>query len=362
MNIENNQVEFNINNPRHEYKKILMDFTKEELTEIRRKWDFTGLSQLNKEDLAESLVELIPEKIEDWVFRLTEEIYSPLKTLSHYNEGFYLIDQSGTGMSLTGALQDYGLVCAYWEENDVQVYMPEIISKKLREIIQNNSDLENKISYNSNLIRMTIGILVYYGIVEIDDVITKINQLDEYNLQKSWYLQVLNEYSKSLGMIEANGEEIYLSMIESPGLIKEERSKRPDISTYQIDFEEIWYANDYLYPEPNQKVKSFMEFLQNKVDLKGRDFQTVLIIIYFELNNLTDIDIVMSNIADFIGISHKSDLYQQYKKLFRAMAWNLHYWTLKARTPSELQSEAPGQKINKDKVVSLAAYKFKNEI
>ncbi|MFW5994129.1 MAG: hypothetical protein ACOCQF_03180, partial [Halanaerobiaceae bacterium] len=95
MNIENNQVYFDIDNPTHAYKNLLMDFTKEELTEIRKKWGFTGLSQLNKEDLVESLAELIPEEIEDWVFRLTEDIYSPLKTLSHYNEGFYLIDQSG---------------------------------------------------------------------------------------------------------------------------------------------------------------------------------------------------------------------------------------------------------------------------
>ncbi|MFN2362839.1 MAG: hypothetical protein ABR596_00965 [Halarsenatibacteraceae bacterium] len=362
MNMENNQVLFNIDNPTNEYKELLMDFTKEELTEIRKMWGFTGLSQLNKEKLAERLVELIPEEIEEWVFRLTEEIYSPLKTLSHYNEGFYLIDKSGTGMSLSGVLQDYGLVCAYWDENDVQVYMPELISEKLQDLIQNNSDLEGIIYYNSNLIKMTIGILVYYGIVEIDDMIAKINQLDEYNLEKNWYVEVLAEYSKALGMIEVAGDEIYLSMLESPELIKEERSKRPDISTYQIDFDEIWYANDYLYPEPNQKVQKFMDFLENEIDLKGRDFQTVLIIIYFELNNLTDIDIVMSNIADFIGLSINSKIYQKYKKLFRAMAWNLHYWTLKARTPSELQREAPGQIINKDKVVSLAAYKYKKEI
>ncbi|MFW5790731.1 MAG: hypothetical protein ACOCWE_05740 [Bacillota bacterium] len=362
MNIENNQVYFDIDNPTHAYKNLLMDFTKEELTEIRKKWGFTGLSQLNKEDLVESLAELIPEEIEDWVFRLTEDIYSPLKTLSHYNEGFYLIDQSGTGMSLTGALQDYGLVCTYWNENDVQVYMPELISEKLREIIRNNSDIEDKIFYNTNLIRMTTGILVYYGIVEIDDVIVKINQLDKYNLNKNWFIKVLKEYSKSLGMIEIDGDEIFLSMVESPDLIKEERSKRPDIPTYQINFDEIWYANDYLYPEPNDKVQRFMDFLKNEVDLKGRDFQTVIIIIYFELNNLTDIDIVMSNISDFIGLNQNSNIYQKYKKLFRKMAWNLHYWTLKARTPAELEKEAPGKTVNKDKVVSLAAYKFKKEI
>jgi len=362
MNMENNQVLFNIDNPTNEYKKLLMDFTKEELTEIRKKWGFSGLSQLNKEDLAESLVELIPEELEDWVFSLTEEIYSPLKTLSHYNEGFYLIDKSDVGTTLIGALQDYGLICAYWDEKDVQIYMPDLISEKLQDLIQNNIDLKEKVYYNSNLIKMTTGILIYYGIVEIDDVIRKINQLDEYNLEKDWYVEVLAEYSKSLGMIEVAGDEIYLSMIESPELIKEERSKRPDISTYQIDFDEIWYANDYLYPEPNEEVQRFMDFLKNEIDLRGRNFNTVLIITYFELNNLTDIDIVMSNIADFIGLSINNKIYQKYKKLFRTMAWNLHYWTLKARTPSELQREAPGQIINKDKVVSLAAYKYKKEI
>ncbi|MFW5994264.1 MAG: hypothetical protein ACOCQF_03875, partial [Halanaerobiaceae bacterium] len=159
-----------------------------------------------------------------------------------------------------------------------------------------------------------------------------------------------------------DGDEIFLSMVESPDLIKEERSKRPDIPTYQINFDEIWYANDYLYPEPNDKVQRFMDFLKNEVDLKGRDFQTVIIIIYFELNNLTDIDIVMSNISDFIGLNQNSNIYQKYKKLFRKMAWNLHYWTLKARRPAELEREAPGKTVNKDKVVSLAAYKFKKEI
>ncbi len=363
MNIENNsEFEFNIDDPINEYKEILMDLTKEELTEIRQKWGFVGLSKLNKEELAERLVQLIPEELEKWIYRLNYDIYSPLKTLSHYNEGFYLIDKSGSGMSLTGALQEFGLICAYWKDDDVQVYMPELISRKIREIIKNDSGIEEEIEFNNNLVQMTTGILVYYGIVEIDDIITKINQLDEYNLQKAWYLEVINEYSKTMGMIEIDEKEIYLSMVETPELIKEERAKRPDISTYQVDFDEIWYANDYLYPEPNKKVQDFMDFLQYEVDLKGRDFQTVLIIIYFELNNLTDINIVMSNIADFIGLSRKTDIYKKYKKLFREMAWNLHYWTLKARTPAELQSLAPGKEIKKDKVVSLAAYKFKKEI
>lgn len=363
MNIEDNCVfEFNIDDPIDEYKEILMDLTKEELTEIRKKWGFAGLSQLNKKELAERLVQLIPEELEEWIYRLNYDIYSPLKTLSHYNEGFYLIDKSGTGMSLTGALQDFGLIYAYWKEDNVQVYMPELISRKIREIVQNDSGIEEEIEFNNDLVQMTIGILVYYGVVEIDDVITKINQLDEYNLQKKWYLKVLKEYSKTLGMIEIDGEDIYLSMVEAPELIKEERAKRPDISTYQIDFDEIWYANDYLYPQPNENVERFMDFLEYEVDLKGRDFQTVLIIIFFELNNLTDIDIVMSNIADFIGLSRNDDIYKKYKKLFRKMAWNLHYWTLKARKPAELQSLVPGKKVEKDKIVSLAAYKFKKEI
>lgn len=361
MNMENNQVIHKIENPSHEYKEMFMGFTKEELTLIRKKWGFTGLSQLNKEDLAESLVELIPKEIEEWIFCLTDEIYSSLKILCH-REGFYLIDKSGTGKLVMGALHDYGLITAYWNEKDVYVYMPELVSEKIQEIIQDNSYLEDEIVYNSNLIKMTTGILVYYGIVEIDDVIAKINQLDEYDLQKDRYLKVLTEYSKSLGMLEVAGDEVYLRMIESPDLIKKERLKRPDISTYQIDFDEIWYANDYLYPEPNETVQRFMDFLKNEIDLKARDFKTVLIIIYFELNNLTDIEIMMSNVADFIGLSINSKIYQKYKKLFRKMAWNLHYWTLKARTPSELQKEAPGQEINKDKVVSLDSYKFRKEI
>ena len=364
MNIEEkSKLEYNnIEDLKSEYKLMLMELTKEELTEARKAWGFSGLSQLNKEDLVDELVELIPEALETWIYQLDYDVYMPLKTLANYDDGFYLLDQSKTGMALTTALHDFGLVCAFWNGDDIEVYMPELISSKVREVFQDDPEIEAKIKFNTNINQISLGILIYYGVVEIEDMISKINQLDKFKINKKKFMKVLTAYAKTIGMIELSEDEIRLSMVEAPKLIIEERVKRPDISTYQIDFDEIQYAYENLFPKPNQKVQEFMDFLNNQVDLQGKDFQTVMVIIYFELNNMTDIDIVRSNISDFIGLNRKSEIYKEFKKLFKEMAWNLHYWTLKARTPADLQTLAPGKKIEKDKVVSLAAYKYKKEI
>ncbi|MBF8437755.1 hypothetical protein I0Q91_11725 [Halanaerobiaceae bacterium Z-7014] len=364
MNIEEkNQLELDeIEDSKSEYKLMLMQLTKEELTETRKAWGFSGLSQLNKEELVDELVELIPEALDSWIYQLDYDVYLPLKTLANYDDGFYLLDQSKTGMALTTALHDFGLVCAFWKGDDIEVYMPHLISSKVREVFRNDPEIENKIKFNTDINKISLGILIYYGIVEIDDIISKINQLDNYNISKDKYMKVLNAYTKTIGMIVFHEDKLRLNMVESPELIIEERLKRPDISTYQVDFDEIKYAYENLYPKPDEKVQEFMDFLCDQVDLKGKDFQTVMVIIYFELNNMTDIDVVRSNISDFVGLNRTGKTYKEYKKLFKEMAWNLHYWTLKARTPADLQSLAPGKEIEKDKVVSLAAYKFKKEI
>ena len=53
----------------HDLNELLIKFTKNELSEIRKLYDITGVSHLNKTKLAEVLVNEIPARIPDKLFR-----------------------------------------------------------------------------------------------------------------------------------------------------------------------------------------------------------------------------------------------------------------------------------------------------
>jgi len=62
--------ELNYIEPNYDFKQLLANFTKKELTEMRKLWDFHGISQLNKTELIEALITKITENLESWILLL----------------------------------------------------------------------------------------------------------------------------------------------------------------------------------------------------------------------------------------------------------------------------------------------------
>lgn len=72
-------------------KEALERLTKVELDEIRKTYDFKGISSLNKADLIDKLVDLIPKHISRTLKWLDEERYSLIEKIIH-NKGLLKVD------------------------------------------------------------------------------------------------------------------------------------------------------------------------------------------------------------------------------------------------------------------------------
>ena len=71
--------ELNNIEPNANYKKLLSNLTKNELNEMRKLWDFHGISQLNKAELIYELSKRIVAALESWILFLGSEQIEFLK-------------------------------------------------------------------------------------------------------------------------------------------------------------------------------------------------------------------------------------------------------------------------------------------
>lgn len=81
MNKNNWVGELNYIEPNYDYQKLLANLTKKELTEIRKLWDFHGISQLNKAELIEALIQKIAKNLESWILLLGSDQFEFLKSI-----------------------------------------------------------------------------------------------------------------------------------------------------------------------------------------------------------------------------------------------------------------------------------------
>ncbi|MGM0420568.1 MAG: hypothetical protein ACQEQG_06190 [Bacillota bacterium] len=339
------------------YKKLLLELKLEELHEIRRNWGFQGLSQMNKSALAEALAFKIPKAIPEWLQGICSQLLQPLLQLSAQKDEAYLLERKDQERLLIGYFQNLGLIFADWEEGKTIVYLPEVISTAINEALEADVNLNKTIAHNTELTRLTTGALVYYGVIDVVEILAELNQLKGFSEDKARFIQVVDNFSSSLGIIRREGKELVINMVEDKEVLKEQRLSRTDINTYQASVNELDFAGQHLYPKPEIPAQKFHDFLQYELNLSWEAIRKIFIIVYYELNNLVELEELIENISDFIGISQKETAAKLHA-LITNLASHTRQWSLKAHTPAELdQKFAPLTQSHGEKVVSLSVYR-----
>lgn len=133
-------------------KEALERLTKVELDEIRKTYDFKGISSLNKADLIDKLVDLIPKHISRTLKWLDEERYSLIEKIIH-NKGLLKVD--GFDIKKIRFYKRSALVFTGSLDGKKVLFIPGEIIDAIKEAMDNNTRRWILKGHSPNMIRQS---------------------------------------------------------------------------------------------------------------------------------------------------------------------------------------------------------------
>ena len=144
--------------------------SKNELNKIRQNLGLKNLSSLKKGELACELVNLIPAKFEDILYVFDRERYDLVKRMVN-NDGCIIADN--ISVSKVESLMEYGIVFPGIHLHQKILFMPWELLEFFKEI--DGKELKTIVRRNTEWIKLTHGLLYYYGVMGASTINNRIN-------------------------------------------------------------------------------------------------------------------------------------------------------------------------------------------
>ena len=222
--------------------------TKEELLKIGNNYKVKGLTNLKKADLELKIREIVISKYEYILRLLDEDAYVYLKEV---------IGQKGKkeykGSDLINAnyFRDRGIMFTGVNKGKLYVVMPKEILNILKDKL--NFELEKSSKINSEIIDLTAGLVYFYGVCKIEDMIKILKDNYEFEVDNN-KIENLFKLGQEVGydyQVEENI--IYHIDVDDPESILEEVDKNNELEYEKFTRKTLMKASRPDYIEENKE-------------------------------------------------------------------------------------------------------------
>lgn len=329
--------ELNYIEPNYDFKQLLANLTKKELTEMRKLWDFHGISQLNKMELIEALITKIDENLESWILLLGSDQIGFLKEIisrcENYSAAYFELNEMV--YHIADYFQARGIVF-YGRHKDTALFMvPEELRSKIKSIL-NKKSVQKQIKLNDNYIKYAVGSAIYYGVLTPDLLYNSLQRYMEIK-EKVDPLDVILEYGQSSMIAYIIGPFFILTAVEDAREILIERESRSDLDYYIPSKKAIENAYQKGHPSWNLAQRRFKKKLTKGYKLSPEDAEMLI----FNFSLLIKNNISTAEIIRILAESFEIDVFDdkdELIKLINDFHNNTRQWVLKGYTPAEVYS------------------------
>lgn len=321
--------------PDASYNQLLSNLTKNELNEMRKLWDFHGISQLNKAELIQELIKRIADNLESWIQYLGSEQTEFLKEIIMQCErysGAY-IEVNEFTFHIAEYFQARGVVFLGQNQETAFFLIPEKLRSKIKAIL-NKKSIKKQIRLNDSYIKYAVGSAVYYGVLTPELLY---NSLERF-LTPEWRidpLDVVVEYGEFSVLAYSAGPFFVLGAVEDASDILIERESRSDLDYYIPSKKEVENAYQKGHPSWNLAQRRFKKKLISDYKLPDEEAEKVLFSFYLMINNNISTAEIIRILAENFGI----DIFEEKDELIKLINDfhnNTKQWILKGYSPAEL--------------------------
>lgn len=310
---------------------FLKGLTVYELKEMADNLDAAGISTLKKEQLAEAMNTVVQDRIRN-IFR-KNLIVKEINLIEQINLNGGTIPYTNEDMDMLFHLRELGIVFTGTLDKKKIITIPA----ELRVCIGAElNDINRKIIANRDKwIKVSRGILYYYGILLVGDLRQLASNLLDKEIRHEEYYELLGLNMKYIKKIKNYGMYIYYGDIYSPKEILENIEARATLDYYPLTLKMVLEAGeeDFVYFDKYQD--NVLRFLKktSKISediLKEKISEAVNLI-----RNGYKFGIIFSQLAsltEFKDINEANELVGYVSEINN----NLRLWELKGHTPNEL--------------------------
>jgi hypothetical protein len=304
---------------------------KKQLDNIRKSYGLKGLSSLNKKDLAVELKKLIPIHFKEALYTIDEERYQLIKEVCS-NSG-HLVISNDIPMSKVEALIESSLVFPSMINGKKTLVMPSELIKAFAET--DGNELQHKVSRNTEWIKLTHGLLYYYGYLNKEDLLVKINSLTETEIDVNEFINVItiaSNYYKQLKTFQ-NGLGDY-RVYDVKSLIDDQKS-RDQIDFYPFSKCQLLEAGNTDFINRTPELNELINFLLEDYELTKKEIAELSSQITVMINIGANIPIMIDVLQSQFQFSSEAFAELLTAKMVKVYN-NTRKWDLKGYTPKEL--------------------------
>ncbi len=350
--------------------EFLQALTKDELTRIRRNLEISGISNLKKSKLVEALNWHILKAVEDLIDGLNHSLQEHLEDIL-FQGGIVNLSERGENYSLENPanmmvykyLQERGLAFIGEYQGDIIQVMPTRVRSRVEAFLDESTKEIGR--QNSDLLQLTVGHLVYYGLCKRETLCNII--FDSYDLEERYgrriekqdYFAVMDEAIEYLFQMDGyllekehwSGleEEYYaLSNLIFPEVVLSHHRDREELSYYIPSEDNVYFAAENYLPieAAEQDINEFLQKSHLRTNKTAANAEEITIsedelginrYIYYMINNDYNQQFIINGLEEIISGMKEGD-FLELVEILQDFNNSIPHWALKGRTPDDVQN------------------------
>lgn len=309
----------------------LVNLKKHEMDQIRKNLDLKNLSSLKKGELARELAQLIPSRFEHVLYIMDKERYDIIKEAIN-NSGRFKVNDTFPFRKVE-SLRDYGILFPGVNKNQYVMSMPSELITVFDQL--DEDEIQNIVERNTEWIRLTQGLLYYYGVMDLYAVIDKIAHLTGQKVVVSEFINVISHSKNYYRQLSFSSFGLKHQKVLNDEEIITEQEKRQEIDYYNFTKKQLMAAGEMGYIDRSQAMNNFTQFLLDYYDLPNDELDEIAIQItdMIKKDNKPEMMIqFLESKLEFPSAAFVNQLMQKLMELHN----NTPMWVLKGNTPSDL--------------------------
>ncbi|SES62780.1 SEC-C motif-containing protein [Oceanobacillus limi] len=312
----------------------LRKYTKAELDAIRKRLHIKNASGLKKAELIALLQEKIPEQVEELSGTWDEERFNLLKEMANQagvmEAPALTVDQVNylreTGIIFTGIIEDKRILA-----------IPEEVIEPIKSLTH-NVNIRSKIQRNTNWVKLTNGLLYYYGTLELDQIVHLLETYTTEPIDPSAYVSVIQDANMYQNRIFTDEEGYAHHRVHDTKQVKQQQQTRTDISYYNFTKEQLLQAGEPGFVERNESYIQFVHFLTNTYDITSEEANSIVEECVYATKQGVSANNVLQYVASQVNVGGL-DAVQAIMDHVVYLMNNTRKWELKGYTSTELWTE-----------------------
>ena len=311
----------------------LSRFTKYELDDIRKTHQIPNASSLKKAELISVLVGKIPA-MGDLYLIWDKERFGLITKIAEYGGHLSVVDLEWDQVEY---LRTTGLIYSGTYQGKQILAVPQELIDPIKELAK-DAEVQSIVSRNTVWIKLTKGLLYYYGTLSFTTLIDMIEKHTGETLPLREYLNVIHEaisYREDIHIEEAGFSN---SRVFDPQRVLQEHQARSEVPFYPFTKQELLKAGVTDFVERNKSYEQLVSFLLKNfaIERDGAD-EVAEECVYAAKNGLNPNDVMqfLSQTFEFDSLDTIQEMMNRVVQLMN----NTRQWFLKGHTPVELGRE-----------------------